>query len=275
MFVPLVILILSTYEQELSGSLLRIMGGRNANYSEFPYVVRLEMYVAPKTYWHSCTGTVITSTWTLTAGHCRTAHYKRLVVRYGSERPLDHNARIARILKFVIHTSYRLNSVLEFSSGPRLFMENDVMLLKTQPIIIHSYGRLSALDYTSLFGQVAMACGYGKVLRNGTTVLDTLQTNKPLQFFTVLMRRCTHEDFSSSRLYPGICLSKKCGDRHLNTAPGDSGAPLLHKSGVVAVHSLGAFSLHPNRNLRSKMTVIGPYLEWIGGIIKESNVTVS
>lgn len=276
MFLPLVIFALCLnphYAQDSTKTALRIYGGSEANYFQYPYIVRLEVYVKEKVF-HFCTGTVITPIWILTAGHCLTYRTK-LFVRYGSARPRDASAKVVRVIKSRLHISYTNKHSLRFSPNvPRLVVQNDIVLLKTEPIVIPVYGRLSALDYTSLFGQEAMACGYGNIAKNKTRAYDTLDLNEPLQFFTVLMRRCTDDDSKFSRLYPGICLAKKCDETSANTAPGDSGAPLLHKSGVVAVHSLGGSDPYVNSNLRSKMTLISPFLEWIGDTIKQENLTV-
>lgn len=205
---------------------LRIFGGEDENSCRLPYVVRLERNQS-RGFKHACTGTALTPVWTLTAGHCLTRRLKSSFIRYGSRLPKDEDARIARVLKFIRHGSYRNERINKFSSSvPSLVVANDVLLLKTEPILISMYGRLSAVDYTSLFGQKARACGYGNVMMNKTGSLGTLQLNKPLQLIDVMISRCTDHDLQRSRIFPAFCLAKQCGDKLPSTAPGDSGAPL-------------------------------------------------
>lgn len=66
-----------TVETMICDAGLRMIGGRNANKEEFPYVVRLE-YGIIKTidgetqiqYIPFCTGAALTASWILTAAHC-------------------------------------------------------------------------------------------------------------------------------------------------------------------------------------------------------------
>lgn len=286
MFLKFVVLILTfrTYNSKIAHNKdLRIIGGSNGEYHKYPYIVRLEnkygvslagtenrlfTLILPL---HSCTCTTLTPIWTLTAAHCLPTAliHEQLYIRYGSARPGDDNATVVKVLRYKTHPSYRLYDV----GVMPLKLENDVAVLNTEPIIISVYGRLSAIEYSSLFGQKATACGYGLTNdtddRGVTVIEDTLMLNKPLQVIKVMMMRCTAE-LTHAILHPALCMARKCGHK-VALCAGDSGGPLLHKSGVVGVISLGGASdcyyNQDNSNIVGVITAVSPFIEWIGNII--------
>lgn len=286
MFIKLVVLILTartSYSKILHNKGLRIIGGTDGDYHKYPYIVRLEIKImvplgGTEHYFaalimprHSCTCTALTSTWTLTAAHCmpEEEHPAEMYIRYGSERPLDDNAVVVKVLVYKTHPSYKLYLI----NNTPIKIENDVAVLKTEPIIIPLYPRLSAIEYSSLFGQEAIACGFG--LTNDTNdeqelIADTLTLNKQLQVINVMMMSCTAELLAT--MHPALCMARKCGNI-ASVCPGDSGGPLLHKSGVVGVVSLGVmFDCSFNKeksNLVGVITPVSPFVEWIGNIINE------
>lgn len=288
MFVILIVVTLTvrtSYSKIAHKKDIRVIGGKDGEYRKYSYVGRLErkLGVALESTnqnfltliipLHSCSCTILTSNWTLTAAHCvpKESDRAQLFVRYGSERPGDDNATVVLVLSYRTHPSFR---IYDLGIMP-LTVENDVAVLNTEPIILPRYGRLSAVEYSSLFGQEAKACGYG--LTNdtddkGITVIsDTLILNKPLQVLDVMMMSCTSK-LIHSNVHPALCMARKCG-RKAAMCPGDSGGPLLHKSGVVGVISLGAVydcvSKGESSNLIGVMTAISPFIEWIGNIINE------
>lgn len=289
MFVKFVVLILTVrmyYSKIAQKKDLRVIGGKDGKYHRYPYIVRLEKKVAVSVRGpdkrfltliipiHSCSCTVLTSNWTLTAAHCIPSELQPaplLFVRYGTDNPSDANATVVKVLAYRKHPSYRLYDV----GIMPLKIENDVAILNTEPIILPLYGKLSAIDYSSLFGQEAIACGYGltnDTNKDGVAVIaNTLRLNKPLQVLDVMMMRCTSK-FTYSVVYPGLCMARKCGNT-VSMCPGDSGGPLLHKSGVVGVLSLGgAFDCNlygKSSNIVGVITAISPFIEWIGSIINK------
>lgn len=258
---------------------LRMIGGKDGDYRKYPYIVRLETkiwrintkYITSEPF-HCCTCSMLRSDWTLTAAHCvipQGEENEQLFIRYGSKRPLGHNATVVKVLEYKVHPSFKDYIVIDLLPSK---MENDIAVLKTEPVILPFYGRLSAVDYSSLFGQKAIACGYGMTNDTdnaGSTVIeDTLTLNRPLQVVKVMLMRCTDKD---TILQPSLCIARKCG-RIVAAGEGDSGGPLLHKSGVVGVMSLGReFNLEsPEENyLDDLITPVSPFIEWIGNIINE------
>lgn len=285
MFINLVVLVLTvrkSYTKAEQDKGLRILGGEDGTFNKYPYIVRLEtkvrVIIATRSFitmiipLHSCSSTAITAIWTLTAAHCVPSKEQphKLFIRYGTDRPSDKNATIVKVIEYKPHPSYR---VMEVGSFP-LKIENDVALLKTEPIIVPFYGKVSSVDFTSLYGKEANACGFG--LTNGTKsgapiIGDTLTLNEPLKLVTVMMMRCTDE-LKYATIHPPLCIARKCGDSVV-FCPGDSGGPLLHSSGVVGVISLGAVldcNLKPDKsNMIGIVTAIGPFIEWISDVINK------
>lgn len=286
MFVKLIVFVLTvrtTFSRIAHNKDLRIVGGKDGRYHKYPYVMRLETRLAmpleksgqpivtviiPR---HSCSCTALTPIWTLTAGHCTPSKSNpvQLFIRYGSERPGDINSTVSKVLECKIHPSYRAYDV----GNMPLKVENDVAVLNTEPIVLPFYGRLSAIEYSSLFGQKAIACGYGMTndtLDKGVKVIqDTLTLNKPLQIVEIMMMRCTSV-LTLAAVHPGVCMARRCGYA-VAMCPGDSGGPLLHKSGIVGVTSLGGVSdcsySEEKSNLVGVITAVSPFIEWIGNII--------
>lgn len=288
----LLVLFLSTqtaYTKKDDKKLLRIVGGQSTSNRKYPYVGRLEIFIslAPlsplKRRLHMCTCSVLTPTWTLSASHCYMNLDKlpntTFVVRYGSTLPLNGKQNYSKVLKFILHPSFK-----SFTSLKKTFMENDIALLKTDPIILPKYGRVSSVDYMSLVGFTAVVAGFG--ITNYTKLnemffADTLVLNMPLQTLNVVIKRCASDALDYLNLYPGLCLARICGEA-VSACQGDSGGPLIHNSRIVGVSSLGsAFDCSDKVGDRYKsnfvdiITAASPFTEWIGDVIKDNAVATS
>lgn len=268
-------------EKPLGRNELRVLGGLDAEYHKYPYIVRLELQFTVEgraVATHLCSCSALTHTWTLTAAHCfdDLAPGYELVVRFGSRRPQDANAVAARVLKYILHPFYK--RIKPTSSDTHYILENDVSMFKTDPILLPVYGKISSVDYMSLIGQKATAAGYGNT--NGTSnngdmeFKTTLILNKPLQILEVTMARCINDGPIKEIINPSICLLRKCG-QSVSICAGDSGGPLLHESGIVGVNSLAVITDcalipdHMRSNTIGIVTAISPFIEWIEEVIKE------
>nr|XP_021187159.2 granzyme M [Helicoverpa armigera] len=247
---------------------LRIMGGRDAIVTDYPYIVKLElqtvMYRVPKIVKnkHICTAGVLTSTWTITAAHCLTLKGKKVhklismgpVIRYGT---LEHNA-VSSVLFAITHPAYRLTKDR---------IQNDIGLVKTETIPLSQYARVSALDFTTMIGQEATLTGFGLTDNAQGAIGDATSVNKPLQILDVVIVRC---DKDTSVMKPSMCLARKC-DKSSGMCPGDSGGPMIHASGIVGVNSLGPSELGTFCAKEStdpvyetaEVTPISPFIDWI------------
>ncbi|CAK1579658.1 unnamed protein product [Parnassius mnemosyne] len=263
-------------------SSLRIIGGNDASTDEYPYVVRLEIQdmanftnntIIAK-HDHLCTGSVLSATWVLTAAHCLTemqSPTQKIVIRYGDVR---NSPWINHSFSDVLYTVRHPLFTITYEEYHNSVMKNDVGLVRTTPMNISRYVKLSAIDYSSLYGHEAVIAGFGvtsvsvpggKIQRE-----DTLILKRPLQVLNVLISKCSNDE----SLSPALCLSPKCGNTATNVCGGDSGGPLIHPSGLVGVLSLGDDSvecLDPTENrivfVSGKVLPISPYIEWIYGYV--------
>lgn len=266
----------------------RIIGGKNADEDKFAYIVRLQYQILFNGHGdtlllkqlHSCTAAVLTPIWSLSAAHCflfgESLNVKiqnistRLIVIYG---PVKKRA-VSEVLRTVSHPAYKL----------RYYdLSNDIGLTKHEPIILKEYARVSALDYVTMIGQEVTLTGYG--ITNATAIIgdknpqlieiasDATTLGLPLQFLDAVVVNC--EQSAKIKINGGMCLARACGQMS-GLCPGDSGGPLLHQSGVVAVNSIGSLQIHSLCNLQphpafydpAGVTPTSPYIDWISKIIK-------
>ncbi|XP_068624824.1 serine protease SSP1-like [Battus philenor] len=289
----LVFLVLLSCECYAFKSPLRIYGGRDASPGEYPYVVRLEVLrvtnftnntVIAKHH-HLCTASALTATWALTAAHC-IAHLNRiffgkpytmekLIIRYGHVQSSTWaNNTFCDVISIVPHPFYYYSFVNFGSVKSKTGIKNDIGLVKTTPMHLKSYVKLSAVDYILMYGQEAVVAGFGittKKLPGGKIITeDTLKLRKPLQVLTVMITKCPE----GTLLAPSFCLAPRCGHT-VTTCSGDSGGPLIHPSGVTGVLSIsfrsGSCGKKAPKNvgrLAGGMTPVSPYIEWIYSYVK-------
>ncbi|CAG9558166.1 unnamed protein product [Danaus chrysippus] len=245
---------------------LRIVGGRDALPGEFPYVLIIGLSVLlsnnSKIYDPYCTCACLKPTWTLTAAHC--IEYEKLfnipetaesVIRY---HKTPNEVGYAKILSKVINPNYVASS--------NSWLRNDVGLLKTESIDIPTYGKLSAVDYTTLYGFQIFAVGYGLTEDIDGHMKVPIFINKTLQVVNAVIIKC------NENIHPVICLTGVCG-RWSALCPGDSGAPVIHSSGIIGVNSASnknecvrRQNSKPENTLETAIgmiTPISPFVNWI------------
>ncbi|KPJ20853.1 Mite allergen Der p 3 [Papilio machaon] len=261
---------------------LRVYGGEDADQGAYPYVVRLELRYTIKmangsifdTQRHLCTASALSSTWAITAAHCLTdlgKDYKRLqsgrlVIRYGSVHslPNDKNTFIQVVL-VIPHPMYVRRKTKQYS-----VMKNDIGLIKTNPMPLNRFIKLSPVDFHTLYGHEVVFCGFGITTKinseNKTKIGTTLKLKKPLQIVKAIINKCKKK----RRPGPFVCLGHRCGST-VTSCPGDSGGPVIHSSGIVAVLSLGYNKYCNKETLIPYAGVtcpVGPYVEWIASYVR-------
>ncbi|XP_045505899.1 granzyme K-like [Colias croceus] len=142
---------------------------------------------------------------------------------------------------------------------------NDIGLMKNEEVKHVTYAKLSAVDYTTFIGLEALSVGYG--LMNTDNGLEAASSgNNTLQILEVMFTKCI--DRNRYGRSPAMCTTPKCGAKN-SICPGDSGGPIIHKSGVVAVHSTGVKCQSPYyspRQFRRNLGVavpVSPFFSWI------------
>ncbi|CAG4970725.1 unnamed protein product [Colias eurytheme] len=208
----------------------RIFQGRDVVLGEFPYVANWGTLIkdAKKTKFDPyCTCSIISPTWAISAAHCMekppllTGNY----INYASHVPSDLG-KFAEVLQAIAHPNYDFDN--EYA-----FLKNDICLIRTKRIQIATYAVLSAVDYLSLIGQEVFVAGYGAT--NDSSEVDlTFFVNKPLQVFKGMVIKCLERKADAT--FSSVCFSSPCGSLAM-ICGGDSGGPVIHTSGIVAVNS--------------------------------------
>ncbi|CAK1542691.1 unnamed protein product [Leptosia nina] len=207
----------------------RIVGGRDAELGEFPYVGRwAKVHVEnnQKTFAQHCTCSFLSPTWAISAAHCIDEEAPGdSVIMYGYiVRGQKQN--YTEVVQMFKHPAYVLAVTYDL-------VRHDIGLLKTRHVELSGYGVLSAVDYTTMIGHEVFLPGYGNT--NGTDVVnDATTVSKPLQVFKGMISQCKEDD---GHLFSMICVVASCN--HLSSVcGGDSGGPVIHASGIVGVNSL-------------------------------------
>lgn len=241
----------------------RIVGGFTGRIENFPFMLSIHDALAG----HLCCGTLVTTTWVLTAGHCLQSsdfNIGRCSVVAGSTSVSKIDRRSGQVLRrpvaYVVHPDFVLNLML-----------NDVgMILVDYPFpLSKKIGLVPVVDHApggfrSLVGERCAVVGWGAVKDNeayGELFTPQLQVaSLPL----VDARECSQAlggDFIREEL--SICTYSPEG---LDACKGDAGGPLLCNGVQVGVTSWGIGC--GRRNAPGVFARIDTHAEWIKFVTK-------
>ncbi|XP_053213322.1 trypsin-1-like [Panonychus citri] len=243
----------------------RIVGGREADYGEFPWQVSLQLKRRLFGLTHFCGGTVIGNNWILTAAHCA-VHFDSnntiAVLGTNNLSPFHNNVK-SQLESTFIHPNYSSTTI-----------ENDIALIKTtDPIDLSTaiYPITAACLPDSYRGEQltgrAIVTGFGR-----TSESNSVSGSPVLRVTEVpLMSLETCRSYYGSRVYPKmLCAGFKEG-KH-DSCQGDSGGPLVQlKNGhgvIIGVVSWGIGCARPERP--GVYTKVSSYLDWIYNTIEDN-----
>lgn len=266
----LIILFLLRVDGVPSG--FKIISSRKANGNDYPFVVKLERQVIiseinnvdTSDSVYICTGTALSPTLTLTAGHCidSTNPSKVLtdnlrikcVIRYGA-----NGADTVDLLSTIRHSSYkdRLQS-----------MQNDIGLLRTTVMRLKEFGKISQMDLNMVGGQVISFVGFEPSYNNFSLKTSSRRLfSYPLK---AVRARIIRSDKRNATTIPGVCVIRRCVPSTEQVCPEASGSPMLHSTGIVGINtvSLGNFLLCSEQIKTGLIdtgiiTPTSPYYDWI------------
>ncbi|KAJ1810950.1 hypothetical protein LPJ77_000489 [Coemansia sp. RSA 2523] len=210
---------------EPSNNLLpRIMGGSDADYSKYPFIVYLYNQ-ADKSF---CGGSIISDTWILTAAHCiKQASASDILVFIGqAEYSLD-TSKGTKIAAVTNHPQY-----------DDATMENDISLIRLQSAITDKVSTVS-IDASSVGdGTKVTALGWGYTGPNSSQASKQLKQG---ELKTLSREQCGSIDTKfTGNDGARICVAADTG---ADTCPGDSGGPLVRQVGgktvLVGITSFG------------------------------------
>ncbi|XP_048002705.1 venom protease-like isoform X2 [Leguminivora glycinivorella] len=251
-----------------------IVGGENAQLGEFPHMAAIGWVNFEDSYSFNCGGSLISTRWVLTAGHCtrdpRARDPNPAIVRLGDQN-IDPSVQDGAtpvevpIKQIVKHPEYK---------PPRRY--NDIALLELATDVDFSNTiRPACLWQRNDFDS------YTRAVATGWGVIDvnTKETSKELQKVSISLLENDYCDQllanSRNRNWQGFAPSQMCagelrGGR--DTCQGDSGAPLQVASRdnqcifhVVGVTSFGAQCARSGRP--AIYTRVASYLDWIESVV--------
>ncbi|XP_065073552.1 trypsin 5G1-like [Ochlerotatus camptorhynchus] len=200
----------------------RIVGGFEVDIADVPFQVSLQAE-----YGHFCGGSIINSTWVLTAGHCAsTSDDPQLSVRVGSTLHAE-GGQLVTVKRVIQHPEYNIGtidydfSLLELSEELQLSEQFFAVDLPEQDEPVEDGSCLQV----SGWGNTQNALESGKELR---------ATNVP----AVNQQKCVEAYASFGEVTPRmLCAGFDKGGK--DACQGDSGGPLVEGTKLVGVVSWG------------------------------------
>ncbi|XP_049808909.1 trypsin-1-like [Schistocerca nitens] len=195
----------------------RIVGGEPVDISQFPWQVSMQEFG-----YHSCGGSIISSTWVLTAGHCIVGYTADMLsVRTGSS------------IRDSGGTVYDVSTVIEHELHDSSTREYDFALLEISgSFSFDSNVQVVSLGSSELAGGTAVTItGWG----------DCRSCSSPMQLQAVtthlVERSVCNEAYGGGITDSMICAGEEEGG--LDSCQGDSGGPLVEGSTQYGVVSWG------------------------------------
>ncbi|CAF0863890.1 unnamed protein product [Rotaria sordida] len=240
----------------------KIVGGETASINTWGWIVSLSINQA----W-MCGGTILSSSWILTAAHCvEDVQNPSLVLISAATNQLFGWEQSRSASTVIIHPQYNGS-----------MFENDIALIKVSPPFNMTDLSISKIclpistteDYPPI-SSTLVAIGWGDLTEHGI-ISETLQQ--------VTLQRIRYENFACYRLVRNatmqFCASDPNGGK--DTCSGDSGGPLMmftssQQWAIVGITSYGYGCAHAN--FAGVYTRVVYYLDWIRSMTGTDAITV-
>ncbi|KAH9638336.1 hypothetical protein HF086_006516 [Spodoptera exigua] len=203
------------------------------------------------------TAAALSKTWVITCAHCTERIRGPQIWYAGFDKPLNDNSPSVKVLDIFLHPNFY--SYMELPD--KWSMDNDISLLRTEPINEHVFGVLCSTDYTSLLG---LAVTY---VASGITANSEETVTRLLDVADAAIVNC-HDTFRGFNRHL-MCATPKCQERTIVADAGDSGSPLFFEGKIVGIFS---YFFYNEFLVRNAYTPISPYLDWISHVIKNNTV---
>ncbi|XP_045901747.1 trypsin-3-like [Micropterus dolomieu] len=217
----------------------KIVGGYECGKNSVAYQVSLNAG------YHFCGGSLISSTWVVSAAHC---YKSRIQVRLG-----EHNIAVNEGTEQIIDSATVIRNP-KYNSGN---LDNDIMLIKlSRPAKLNSYVRTVPLPSScASAGTRCLISGWGNTSSSGSSYPDRLRClDAPIL-----------SDSSCKNAYPGqITVNMFCAgflEGGKDSCQGDSGGPVVCNGQLQGVVSWGYGCAQ--RNKPGVYAKVCNYVSWI------------
>ncbi|XP_046994232.1 trypsin beta-like [Schistocerca americana] len=199
----------------------RIVGGEPVDISQFPWQVSLQEFGS-----HSCGGSIISSTWVLTAGHC--------IVGYSADML---SVRTGSSIRNSGGTVYDVSSVIEHELHDSSTREYDFALLEISGSF--SFDNNVQIRSKQVCGEPRQLGAVPAVTITGWGNCRSCSSATQLQAVTthIVERSVCNEAYGGSITDSMICAGEEEGGK--DSCQGDSGGPLVEGSTQYGVVSWG------------------------------------
>jgi len=236
----------------------RVVGGEVASPNSWPWQISLQ-WKSGSRYRHTCGGTLIATSWVMTAAHCVDSSRTWRVVL--GEHDLNVNSgreQVMSVSRVYVHPKWDASKL---SSGW------DIALLRlSSDAILNSYVQLGSLPPSGEILPHNNDChltGWGLTSTGGNISAQLKQAYLPL----VDHKTCTSSGWWGSTVKTSMVCGGGGADSGCN---GDSGGPLNCKvDGRYYVHGIASFVSGYGCNAPKKPTVftrVSAYIEWMDSI---------
>ncbi|KAJ8976732.1 hypothetical protein NQ317_004283 [Molorchus minor] len=206
----------------------RIVGGRNASISDYPYQVSLQFYG-----YHFCGGSIISSTWVLTAAHCtESIDMNSFTVRAGSSSVVS-GGQVLNVLRILIHPQY-----------DRLNIDYDISLVELASPIDNSDAHAISLPSPGsgpIAGATCTISGWGNIEEGGgaPTTLQVVEV-------PVVSQDDCRLAYGGSSVTDRMFCAGVLGVGGKDSCQGDSGGPAVVGGNLVGIVSWGYGCARPD-----------------------------
>ncbi|XP_040271460.1 chymotrypsin-like elastase family member 2A, partial [Bufo bufo] len=242
-----------------SGS--RVVNGEEVVPHSWPWQVSLQ-YISNGYWYHTCGGSLISSSWVLTAAHCVSSSYTyRVMLGKHNFRELEPGQKTISVVKLINHSKWNPNRLSAGFDISLLKLEQPVEFSDTiQPVLLPPAGYILQNNYS------CYVTGWGNLQTNGPSP-DRLQQGLLL---VVDHATCSQSDWWGRSVQTNmICAG---GDGIISSCYGDSGGPLncQNDQGAWEVHGVVSFGSSLGCNYYKKPSVfsrVSDYDSWISTTI--------
>ncbi|XP_048824011.1 chymotrypsin-C-like [Lagopus muta] len=277
----------------------RVVGGEEATPHSWPWQVSLQ-YKYSGGWSHTCGGTLISSSWVLTAAHCysKSLMYRVALGKHNLTKVEDGEV-MAEVEDFIVHEEYDSISITWFSMGfgwrsstsfgwwlskgfgwlcymGFCHCSNDIALIKlSEPVEESDTIQAASLPPSGLElenGYPCVVTGWGTLWTNGPLAEVLMQAVLPVVDYATCSQRTWWGSLVTTSM---LCAG---GDGQVGACNGDSGGPLnCQRNDVWEVHGIVSFGSSWGCAYPKKPTVftrVSAYIDWINEVRAELLVRV-